>query len=172
MPESGNALGEDGENCTAEVEDEGKEKDEEEDEDEDDEDDNNNEKKKKKAKGSGGLDGRSQEYSSSVLNEPTEKTGNSSRKAETATGSDVSSVTLAHLEYTHNTVHRDSTTCSTNQNAVLSAINDWAVVLRPRGGERKRSWHFSVARGEHHGQIWNLCRLMRLLSCVLHGTPI
>lgn len=170
MTETGNALGEDVENCTGEVEDEGKEEVEE--EEDDDEDDNKNEKRKKKAKGSGGLDGWSQEYSSSVLNEPTEKTRNSSRKARKPTGSDVSSVTLAHLEYTHNTVHRDSTTCSTNQNAVLSAINDWAVVLRPRGGERKRSWHFSEARGEHHGQICNLYRLMRLLSCVLHRTPI
>uniref|UniRef100_H2RLD0 protein-tyrosine-phosphatase n=1 Tax=Takifugu rubripes TaxID=31033 RepID=H2RLD0_TAKRU len=55
MAETGNALGEDVENCTGEVEDEGKEEDEE--EDDDDEDDNNNEKKKKKAKGSRGLDG-------------------------------------------------------------------------------------------------------------------
>ncbi|XP_056886348.1 receptor-type tyrosine-protein phosphatase gamma-like isoform X2 [Takifugu flavidus] len=152
MAETGNALGEDVENCTGEVEDEGKEEDEE--EDDDDEDDNNNEKKKKKAKGSRGLDGWSQEYSSSVLNEPTERTENSSRRAKKPTGSDVSSVTLAHLDYTHNTVHRDPTTCSTNQNAVLSAINDWAVVLRPRGGERKRSWHFSVAR-EHPSAITN-----------------
>uniref|UniRef100_A0A674PMI4 protein-tyrosine-phosphatase n=1 Tax=Takifugu rubripes TaxID=31033 RepID=A0A674PMI4_TAKRU len=124
MAETGNALGEDVENCTGEVEDEGKEEDEE--EDDDDEDDNNNEKKKKKAKGSRGLDGWSQEYSSSVLNEPTERTENSRRRAKKPTGSDVSSVTLAHLDYTHNTVHRDPTTCSTNQNAVLSAINDWA----------------------------------------------
>lgn len=139
------------ENCTGEVVDGGKEKDEEDDDDDDDEDeDDNNEKKKQKAKRSGGLNGWSQEYSSSVLNEPTEKTGNSSRKAKKPAGSVVSSVTLALLEYTHNTVPRDSTTCSTNQNGVLSAINDWAVVLRPRGGERKRSWHFSVARGEHH----------------------
>lgn len=153
MAETGNALGEDVENCNGEVEDEGKKEDEEEDDD-DDEDDNNNEKKKKKAKASGW----SQECSSSVLNKPTEQTGNTSRKTKKPTGSDVSAVTLAHLEYTHNTVHHDSTSCSTNQNAVLSAINDWAVMPRPRGGERKRSWHFSVARGEHHGQICNLYR--------------
>uniref|UniRef100_A0A674NN39 protein-tyrosine-phosphatase n=1 Tax=Takifugu rubripes TaxID=31033 RepID=A0A674NN39_TAKRU len=119
-PSTSNALGEDVENCTGEVEDEGKEEDEE--EDDDDEDDNNNEKKKKKAKGSRGLDGWSQEYSSSVLNEPTERTENSRRRAKKPTGSDVSSVTLAHLDYTHNTVHRDPTTCSTNQNIILRCV--------------------------------------------------
>lgn len=148
------------ENCTGEGEGEEKEEDEEEDDDEDD--NNNKRKKKKEAKGFRGVDGWSQEDSSSGLNEPTGKTGKSSRKAKKPTGPDLSSVTLAHLEYTHNAVHHDSTTCPTNQNPALSAIIDWAVMLRPRGGERKRSWHFSVARGEHHGQIWNLNRLMPL----------
>lgn len=82
---TGKALGEDVESCTGEGEEEEKEEKEKEGEDDDDE----RKKRRKKTKRSGGAGGRSQEESSSVPNEPTGKAGNTSRKAEEASGPDL-----------------------------------------------------------------------------------
>lgn len=87
---TGKALGEDVESCTGEGEDDEKEEEEEEGEDDDDE-----TKRRKKTKRLGGVDGRSQEESSSVPKSPAGKTGNTRRKAEESSGPDLASVTEA-----------------------------------------------------------------------------